>query len=128
MNPNHLHVLQHSLGCDEFGRSKSRGADEGDGCMGYYRNRFVTDTPGADGKACLELVAQGYMTDHGPQKLAGGMHCFTVTKAGEQVMREASPQPPKISRSRRRYLAFLHADCGLKFGEWLKTKWAKEVQ
>lgn len=127
MNPNHLHILQHSLGCDEFGRSKSRGADEGDGCMGYYRNRFVTDCACDDGKACLELVALGYMHDHGPQAIAGGMHCFTVTKAGEQAMREASPQPPKVSRSRRRYLAFLAADGTMSFGQWLKTSYAKEV-
>jgi len=30
-----------------------------------------------------------------------------------------------MTRSQRRYEAFLEADSGLRFGEWLRTAWAK---
>jgi len=105
MNPNLLHILQHSLGCDQFGRSTSATppCDEGDGCFGYYRNRFVTDPDCADGLGCTELVTLGMMHDHGAQSLAAGMHCYTVTQAGVQAMREHSPKPPKLTRSQERY-------------------------
>ncbi|QGW82952.1 hypothetical protein [Variovorax paradoxus] len=32
-----------------------------------------------------------------------------------------------MTRSQRRYEAFLDADSGLRFGEWLRTTWAKAV-
>lgn len=103
MNSEQLHILQHSLGCDEFGRSKHRGRDEGDGCFGYYRNRFVTDPQNDDGKQCVELVRLGFMQDYGAQTIAGGMHCYAVTERGLEAMRCASPQPPKLTRSQQRY-------------------------
>jgi hypothetical protein len=104
MSPALLHILQHSLGCDKYGQTEYRGTDEGDGCWWYSRNRFVTDPKGKDGALCQVLVAQGYLTDHGPQQIAGGMHCYTVTEAGRDAMINESPRAPRLSKSKQRYL------------------------
>ena len=111
MNAELLHILQHSLGCDEHGRGRQ------------YRNHFVTDPTSADGKLCLELVGLGLMLDRGPQTLAAGMHCFCVTEQGKVTMAMNSPQPPKISPGRRRYLVYLSSADAFgspSFGDWLK--------
>jgi hypothetical protein len=122
MTAEQLHILQHSLGCDQYGRAQHRYHDEGDGRMGYYRNHYVSD-PTDD---LRQLVLVGLMKDHGPQKLAAGMRCFSVTIHGVKAMIDHSPRPPRLTRSQQRYQRFLDADCGIPFGEWLKTKWAKE--
>ena len=116
MTPNHLHILQHSLGCDEYGRSERIYPDEGDGRMGFYRNRYVCD-PEPD---LIELCRLGYMKDCGPMEIAANMHCYMVTREGREAMYRESPAPPKVSLSRQRYLDYLHADSGWSFGEWLK--------
>jgi len=110
MNPNHLHILQHSLGVDKHGRNPHRpNSDDEFGC---YRNRFITYPTSPDGQQCQELVNLGLMHNHGPQRLAGGMHCYTVTQAGYDAMRAASPLPPKLTRSQRTYRAYRAvADC-----------------
>ena len=106
MTPELIHILQHSLGCDQYGQTDYRGHDEGDGCWHYSRNRFVTDPAGQDGIRCQELGSMGFMADHGPQSIAGGMHCYTVTAAGRDAMIQQSPKKPKVSLGRRRYRAF----------------------
>lgn len=123
MNKEQLHILQHSLGCDEYGLADI-GRDENDGCFGYYRNRYVSD-PTPD---LLALVEAGLMRDHGAHKLAGGMHYYRVTEQGLFAMRRESPTAPKVSRARKRYLAFLDADLGCTFGEYLKNKWYAPIQ
>lgn len=125
MNPKLLHILQHSLGCDDYGRTSYRGGNEGDGCFEFSRNRFVTDPGNGDGLLCVELVNLGLMKDHGAQSIAGGMHCYIVTREGVAAMKQHSPKPPKVSRSRSRYLQFLHADLGCTFAEYLKNQWYK---
>jgi hypothetical protein len=117
-----LHILQHSLGCDGHGRTEYRGGDEGDGCFNYHRNRFMTDAGRGDGVTCDELVKLGLMKDHGPQKMAGGMHCYSVTVEGVCAMKEQSPPPPKLTPGQQRYRAFLRADLGCSFGEFLRLK------
>lgn len=67
MSPEHLHILQHSLGCDQYGRGEV-GRDEVDGCFGYYRNRYVSD-PTPD---LTTLVAEGLVSDSGAYPLYGG--------------------------------------------------------
>lgn len=104
MTPQQLHALQHSLGCDEYGRGTR------------YRNRYVCD---AGDPTIDSLVALGFMRDHGAWKLTGGMHYYSVTPEGVAAMERESPAPPKVSRSRQRYLDFLNADSGLSFREWL---------
>lgn len=122
MSPELLHILQHSLGCDQYGQSATPLREEGDGCHGYYRNRFITGQAGPDGLLCQQLVTQGLMIDHGAQIIAGGMHCYAVTIDGVRAMKAASPAPPKVSRSKARYRAFRAEDSGMRFGEWLKCQ------
>lgn len=106
MSPEHLHILQHSLGADQYGRQPRGYRPNADDDFGCYRNRFVTDPKNADGQQCQHLVEMGFMHDHGPQSIAGGMHCYTITQAGYNAMRAASPPPPKLTRAQRTYRAY----------------------
>ena len=115
MTPKHLNILRHALGLDDNGRGNQ------------YRNHFLTGPESSDWDDCNALVSEGMMTRFPPREIFGGDFCFLVTAAGRCVVNAAAPPPLKLSRGRRRYLAFLNADCGLKFGEWLKTRWAKEA-
>jgi hypothetical protein len=113
LTPRQLQFLQHSLGCDQYGR----------GAM--YRNHFVTDETGTDGRVCLELVALRLMSNDGPRSLCGGMSVFHVTSAGREAMRSQSPEPPppeKLTPGKRRYLEYIRADSGLSFREWMGFK------
>jgi hypothetical protein len=47
MSPKLLHILQHSLGLNEYGRGT------------FYRNRFVTGEGSIDRLLCMELVELG---------------------------------------------------------------------
>lgn len=108
-----LQFLQHSLGCDQYGRGE------------MFRNHFVTDESGKDGEVCLQLVAMGLMSNDGPRALCGGSSVFHVTAAGKAVMRSQSPEAPppeKLSRAKQRYLEYLRADSGLTFREWMGFK------
>tara|TARA_R110002050_G_scaffold191532_6_gene326336 strand:- start:4240 stop:4638 length:399 start_codon:yes stop_codon:yes gene_type:complete len=122
LTPKQLHILQHSLGCDQFGQSKHRGRDEHDGCFGFYRNRYVCG-PRAE---IAELVVAGLMKDYGPQSIASGMHCFAVTRAGILAMDEQSPNPPKLTKGQQRYRAYLRADYWngtfLEFCRWMDAR------
>jgi hypothetical protein len=105
-----LHIVQHSLGCDQYGRGTR------------YRNHFCASSgPGSNVGVCESLVAQGLMRERrSPSFVPSDMRTFHVTDEGIAAMERESPSPPKVSRSKARYAAFLAADCGLSFGEWLR--------
>ncbi len=105
MTKEQLHILQHSLGVDQYGQ----------GAM--YRNHYV-----GDAHDCRPMVSLGWMKEFKASELTGGSPLFVVTKEGKTAMLEASPKPPKLTRSQKRYRAFLDADCGYTFIEWLKLK------
>jgi hypothetical protein len=105
-----LHILQHSLGLDSYGRGR------------VYRNHFVTGPDSSDFALCLQLCDLGCMEDRGSRTLYAGGHVFVVTGAGLEIVLEQSPPPPKVLPSKRRYQEFLDADSGLSFGEWIKMK------
>jgi hypothetical protein len=110
LSKHQLQILQHSLGCDEFGRSRTD------------RNHFMTDVDSKDGSTCLELVSLGLMSNTGPVEWCGGMNLFRVTAGGKEQMRRQSPQPPpekKLTRAERRYLDYIRADSGVSFREWM---------
>ncbi len=113
-----LHILRHAIGYDDAGNDQYPNARS----MDERRNRFVMDPTGTDGENCRRLVAQGWLRDHGPQKMMAGMHYYTVTDAGMEVVRMHKPLKPKLSRSQQRYQDFANADSGLRFGEWLKRE------
>jgi hypothetical protein len=90
-----LHILQHSLGVDEYGRGEQ------------YRNHFATGEGTTDWPACNELVQKGLMDVRRNHQLSAGMDCFWVTDAGKAYVAEHSPKPPKISRAKERYKRYL---------------------
>lgn len=107
---NLLGILQHALGRDQYGR----GTD--------YRNHFCAGGP--DLVTCREAVAQGLMREHPASEISGGDPVFTVTDAGKAYVTANSPAPPKLSRGKQRYQEWQAsgaADCGLTFGEWLRS-------
>lgn len=99
-----LHVLQHSLGVDKYGQGE------------MYRNHFCAG--GTDVPICVSLVALGFMETFTREHLP--YYNCAVTAAGKAAMLAESPKPPKLTRSQIRYRAFLSADTGGSFGEWLK--------
>lgn len=119
MKPSHLEILQHALGCDEYGNPPKRGSE---------RNYYGTDGNDPD---CNELVALGYMDKGKPKSWTPDIF-FTVTQAGKQAMQEASPKPPKVTRSQKRmqdYRSFSDAyDCTFReYLDILKTDWYKNM-
>ena len=108
-----LHILQHSLGLDQYGAGRQ------------YRNHFVTGEGSDDFPLCRELVAEGLMTERAGNALSGGSPVFFVTRAGIDFVAKNSPAKPpekKLTRSQRRYREGLRADCGLSFAERIGAK------
>lgn len=103
MTSDQLHILQHSLGVDQYGRGS------------IYRHHYVGDP-----ESFRPLVELGYMVEYPPSDLTGGDPLFIVTEAGKEAVRRESPAPPKLTRSQQRYRRFLDADSGMTFNEWLK--------
>ena len=110
ISPPLLHILRHSIGIDDRGRGQE------------YRNRFVTDPSTPDGKMCQELCEAGLMQDDGQHALCGGMHVYSVTGFGKQIVRYNKPAERPSTASARRYQQFLGADTGMSFSEWLKAR------
>lgn len=107
---NRLQILQHSLGLDQYGEGRQ------------YRNHFCTGPGSTDFDDCRALVADGLMTERSGNALSGGDSVFHVTPKGiDYVALNSSKRPPepKLTRSQKRYRAWLNADCGLSFAEWL---------
>lgn len=110
MDAKQLHILQHSLGLDEYGRGT------------FYRNRFVTGVGSKDHLDCMALHEQGFMTRVANVEMFGGGDYFTVTEAGKLAAVANSPAPPKLTRSQQNYQDFLNYDGSLSFIEYLKMK------
>ncbi len=115
MTPSQLHILQHALGVDKYGQGK------------MYRDHFCAG--GNDEVVCRELVSLGYMrtwrgADENGQVTGYPYYNCSVTEEGKAAMLSASPAPPKLTRSQRRYREFQKADTGTSFREWLR--WEKE--
>jgi hypothetical protein len=114
LTPQQLHIIQHSLGLDQYGRGRE------------YRNHFVTGPGSSDFADCESLVDGACMTVRRNLPLAGGdgSNCYTVTDWGRMKMHEQSPEPPKVPKSKLRYKAWLEvSDCypDWGFGDWLKA-------
>lgn len=95
-----LHILQHSLGLDQYGRGRQ------------YRNHFVAG--GDDVGRCQELAAMGYMREHKmAPELTGGSPCFVVTDRGFEAVALYSPAPPpepKLTAAQKRYQDYYHSE------------------
>lgn len=108
-----LHILQHSLGLNQYGEGNQ------------YRNHFATGPGSKDFDDCVSLVGAGLMEDYGTRSFTGDMHCFVVTPAGINYVTQNSPKRPpaqKVSRSKARYRRFLEYgdmfDSFLEFCRW----------
>lgn len=108
MNSKQLHILQHSLGLDQYGRGTCR------------RNHFVTGVGSDDHADCMALVSLGFMKMRTGSELTGGDDFFQVTDAGRAAAVTNSPAPPKLSPGKQRYRDWLRTDCSMSFIEWLK--------
>lgn len=104
-----LHILQHSLGVDQYGQGEQ------------YRNHFCTGEGTVDYPTCMALVERGLMTRRDGSYLTGGDYLFMVTEAGRQFVADNSPAPPKTTRAQRRYRAYLNSDTSLSFIDWMKS-------
>lgn len=116
ITPKQLHILQHSLGLDEYGQGKA------------YRNHYATGPECDSFDDCKALEVTGLMKDHGVVSMWGTLHGFTVTDAGKAAIRQHSPVPPKKTRAQQRYQEFLEADGDMSFGEYLKWRHANKHQ
>lgn len=100
-----LEILQHALGLDSNGQGRS------------YRNHFCAadrDTP--DCKALIELG----LAEQLPYNAAMPYFNIAVTQAGVAAVARESPRPKNITKSQARYQAYLDADSGLTFHDWLQ--------
>lgn len=89
-----LHILQHSLGRDQYGRIDSRSSSK---TKTEYRNYFYTGPGTKDWDACVVACAQGLMWCR-PDHFGGDSMVFHVTDAGRAYMLANSPKPPVKAR------------------------------
>lgn len=101
MKPELLLILKHSLGL-RGGNTVPHGADEGDGCFGYYRNGFAATRESEDWHKCKALVETGYMQMHTCQPEPVNMDRFSVTQKGViYVQNSPSPEDLQITEAMR---------------------------
>lgn len=93
MGVEHLHILQHALGVDQYGQGRQ------------YRNHFCAG--GKDEQLCRELVEMGFMKHHPTTDVFPYYNC-SVTEEGKLAMTESSPKPPKLTRSQLRYRSYMN--------------------
>lgn len=127
MTSRQLEILQHALGVDQYGRNP-RGANLA--YDGHSRNFFCAGAE--DEPDCRELVALGYMEQRRTTQLYPYFNCV-VTREGIKAMRVESPNPPKQTRSQKRFEEYrdCHDAFGWTFREFLaniQTDWYKEMR
>ena len=111
--PHLLHILQHSLGVDEYGQGRQ------------YRNRYI---PGGDDVArCEELASKGFMKEHLGRAITGGDPWFSVTDRGIEAVALFSPPAPPPKKSSE-FSAYLRSESCDRFGEWLLGHKAPEFE
>lgn len=111
MTKEELHILQHSLGVDQYGQGTN------------YRNHFVAGAGGPDDVRCRILVSHGYMSLGRKDDLSGGEQTYHVTPAGIVAMHRESAKPPKLSRGQQRYRDWIDRTSEFEtFGEYLKAQ------
>lgn len=91
MTARQLEILQHALGADKYGR-RERYND---------RNYYIGEDVVAN-----ELSALGLMKKYPGNAATGGDPCYRVTDAGIKAMRDNSPNPPKLTRSQKRFARY----------------------
>ena len=110
--PTHdLELLRHALGYDgDVSPRHSEGR----------RNSFCAGVGSVDHRACERLSAAGLMAP-GRFINEGRDRYYHATEAGRAAVEARRPAAPTLTRAQKRYRAWLAADCGLRFGEWLRS-------
>jgi len=109
LTPKHIHILRHSLGLDENGHGNQ------------YRNYYCSGYD-CDGHPDIEELVHAGLMELG--RVDGNNRFYRVTDKGRDAALKDVVYPV-LTRSQKRYQRFLDADSGMRFGEWLKTKWAE---
>lgn len=112
----HLQILRHSLGIDYLPWYERHKID-----AGPYRNHFATSEDASEYPLIVELIAEDLM--RGPFTKIGVQY-FTVTNEGIALARKSAHEyakKTKPSRSKARYLAYLHSETDESFIAWLKN-------
>jgi hypothetical protein len=111
-------VLQHALGLGETWHPTSQHS------YGRFSERsyFVSGVGSVDHPHCMKLVERGLMIRRTGNALTGGDDLFLVTETGKALAQHMQHLHPvkRLTRSQRRYEAYLDHDSGLPFGQWLK--------
>lgn len=127
-----LHILQHTLGLDQYGQPpEGRKPCSDDDFPNCYRNNYVLGPEGSWFSTLQEMTAAGLMTDHGPQSVLGGMHVFHATQQGYDAVKQHSPAPPQLTRAQRRWRHFraVREVCpDLTFKGFLSAAWRAESE
>lgn len=97
------------------------------------RNRlYITGDAAPEWWVLVGLEIAGYVIDHGPQTLAGGDHCFTLSNRGvsrlwshyDAIARFPLPKPPtkrqRLARDRWERVRAIREATGLAIGEIFK--------
>lgn len=111
-----LHILQHSLGVNEYGEGEQ------------FRNHFCAG--GDDVARCRQLAEYGYMKENTRihPSLSGGSPAFNVTPEGIDAVALQSPTKPKLSRSKQRYQEYRDvSECYESFKHFLQCKYGKRA-
>lgn len=120
LNARELHVLQHTLGVNKYGQGTQ------------YRNHFCCAPGYSDYETCYSLAKQGYMIHRGSSILPERNVFFHATPEGRAAMARDSPEPPKLTRSQRRYQQYHNSGAadayGWNFGDWLKYEEARRKE
>jgi len=102
-----VHILRHALGINDDGHGNE------------YRNYF-TSGPDCDNFAMLrEMVAAGLMVERSSDML-GSLSVFHCTENGKELARRDVVPAQKLTRSQKRYRAFLASPTAAPFGDWLR--------
>ena len=115
LTPEGVEILQHALGLSQV----APGVDPLARPM--TRNSFCAHGGDRDAAVCEALCEAGLMV-RGRTINDGQDRYYHATRAGEAAALAALPPPPRLTRSQRRYRAFLSEDSGLSFGEWLREQ------
>ena len=86
-----------------------------------YRNYFIAGEGHHDMPSIERLIKGHYMIKQPANIKLLGEDCFAVTEAGRDAAIRALPLPSKMTRSQRRYEAYLKSETDESFGEWLKN-------
>lgn len=91
-----------------------------------HRNYFAASPNSHDQKQWEILCENDLAENRGSRPIFGDLICYVVTAKGEPAARNwaCSQKPPevKMTRSQKRYAAYLHDETTESFFEWMKRK------